>query len=422
MAPSSPFQYRDGELYAEDVAVSALATSVGTPFYCYAASAMAERYSSFAAAFADRDALVCYAMKANGNQAVIATFAKLGAGADVVSGGEMARALAAGVPAKRIVFAGVGKTAEEMAAGLDAGIFQFNVESEPELVLLSEVAAARGLEAPISVRVNPDVDAKTHANITTGLSHNKFGVSWRRAHEIYRLAAELPAIAIRGIAVHIGSQLTDLEPMEAAFTRVVALAGELRGAGFAIERIDFGGGLGITYSDETSPSLDDYAPMVKRAVGGLPVKLVFEPGRYLVGNAGILVSRVIYVKQEVRRFAIVDAAMNDLLRPMLYDAWHEIFAVRQPAPGAAEMPIDIVGPICESTDRFAEQRAMPALARDDLIAFASAGAYAAVMSSTYNGRALVPEVLVRGPEHAVVRPRKGIEEIIAAEPLPAWLA
>ncbi len=422
MALGPHIAYRDGELCVEGVAMRDLAATVGTPFYCYSETAMEETYRAFARAFADRDALICYAMKANSNQAVIRAFARLGAGSDVVSGGELARALAAGVPAERIVFAGVGKTADEMAAGLDAGIFQFNVESEPELALLSEAAVARGVRAPISVRVNPDVDAKTHAHITTGLGHNKFGIPWRRAEEIYRLAASLPGIEIRGVAVHIGSQLLDLAPMETAFVRVAELARGLRASGHAIERIDFGGGLGIAYGGEAAPSLDRYAEIVKRAVGDLPVKLVFEPGRFLVGNAGVLVARVIYVKSEGRRFAILDAAMNDLIRPMLYEAWHDFFTVREAGPEETRLEVDLVGPICESTDRFAEHRVMPPLARGDLIAIGSAGAYAAVMSSTYNSRPLVPEVLVRGADHAVVRLRQGIEELIAREPIPAWLA
>lgn len=413
--------YKNGVLHAEDVALPAIAQVVGTPAFVYSASAMAGTFTAFADAFADVDALVCYALKANANLAVVRTLSALGAGADVVSVGELVRAREAGIPAGRIVFAGVGKTREEMAAGLQAGIFQFNVESEPELHALSQVAAAEGVDAPVSIRVNPDVDAQTHAKITTGRKENKFGIPWQRAHDIYALAAQLPNIAVKGVAVHIGSQLTSLAPFEAAYRRVGELVVSLRAAGHRIERLDLGGGLGIVYADETPPSLAEYRAIVARTVGHLDVRLAFEPGRMIVGNAGILLSRVLYVKDEGRRFVIVDAAMNDLIRPSLYDAWHDVVPVAQPAPGAPDNAVDLVGPICESGDILANNRLMPPLAPGDLIAIRSVGAYAAVMASTYNGRPLLPEVLVRGSDFATVRKRQSLEAMFADEALPPWL-
>lgn len=417
------FAYRGGVLHAEDVPLPRIAAAVGTPAYVYSTATMARHYRVFADGFAGADALICYALKANSNQAVIRTFAELGAGADVVSLGELKRALAAGVPADKIVFAGVGKTREEMAAALEAGIFQFNVESEPELELLSEVAESRGLVAPVAVRVNPDVDALTHAKISTGKRENKFGIPWDRARAVYERARGLPGVKAVGVAVHIGSQLTELAPFERAFRRVGELASGLREAGHPIERLDLGGGLGIPYqagANAMPPLPADYAAMARRTVGGLGFKLVLEPGRLLVGNAGVLLARVIYVKTEGRRFVIIDAAMNDLIRPSMYDAWHDVAPVRESAGEAAE-PADIVGPICESADVLAANRPVPPLAPDDLIAIRSAGAYGAVMSSTYNTRALAPEVLVQGAEFAVVRRRQTLDELIALDALPPWL-
>jgi diaminopimelate decarboxylase len=418
------FQYRGGVLHAEDVSLPRIAAVVGTPAYVYSTATMERHYRVFAEGFAGTDALICYALKANSNQAVIRTFAELGAGADVVSIGELKRALAAGVPPQKIVFAGVGKTREEMAAALEAGIFQFNVESEPELELLSEAAAARGQVAPVAVRVNPDVDALTHAKISTGKRENKFGIPWDRARAVYERARRLPGVKAVGVAVHIGSQLTDLAPFEQAFRRVGELAQALRQEGHPIERLDLGGGLGIPYqagSNAMPPPPADYAAMARRTVGHLGFKLVLEPGRLLVGNAGVLLARVIYVKTEGRRFVIIDAAMNDLIRPSMYDAWHDIAPVREPRPGAPAEAADIVGPVCESADVLAANRKIPPLAPDDLIAIRSAGAYGAVMSSTYNSRALAPEVLVKGAEFAIVRRRQSLEELIALDALPPWL-
>jgi diaminopimelate decarboxylase len=419
------FEYRDGQLCAEGVPLARIAEAVGTPFYCYSTATITRHYQVFAGAFAESEALVCYSLKGNSNQAVIATLARLGAGADVVSEGELRRALAAGIPAERIVFSGVGKTAGEMALALDAGIYQFNVESEPELELLSEIAAARGTRAPIALRVNPDVDARTHAKISTGKKENKFGIAWERAREVYARAAQLPGIAVAGVDVHIGSQLTRLDPFAAAFTRVRELVGDLRADGHAIDRIDLGGGLGVPYEADAAPPPEPsaYAQVVRQAFGDLGCRLVFEPGRLIVGNAGVLVARVIYVKdQGSKRFVIVDAAMNDLIRPSLYDAHHEIVPVAEPARGANKAPVDVVGPVCESGDTFAMERPMPPVSGGDLVAVLTAGAYGAVMASTYNSRLLVPEVLVNGDDFAVVRPRQTYEELIGLDRLPAWLA
>ncbi|MGQ9368865.1 diaminopimelate decarboxylase [Azospirillum sp. A39] len=417
----SVFAYRNGVLHAEGVALPVIAEAVGTPFYCYSSAALTANHRAYAGAFEGQDVSVCYAVKANSNLAVIGTFAALGAGADVVSEGEMRRALAAGVPASRIVFSGVGKTRGEMRAALEAGIHQLNVESVPELEALSEVATSMGVAAPIAIRVNPDVDAKTHAKIATGKKENKFGIDWDHARDVYARAAALPGIAPVGIAVHIGSQLTDLAPFRAAFERVVELLHVLRADGIDISRLDLGGGLGIRYRDETPPDLPAYAGMVRSITGNLGCRVTVEPGRSLVGNAGILVAKVIYVKQGLhRRFLIVDAAMNDLIRPTLYDAYHAILPVAEPGPHPEIAPIDVVGPVCESGDTFALQRPLPAMASDDLVAFASAGAYGAVMSSTYNTRPLAPEVLVRDDRFAVVRRRPSVEEMLAAEQVPDW--
>ena len=424
------FSYRDGRLHASGVALDGLATEVGTPFYCYSTDALEHGYKHFAAALAGLPATICYALKANSNQAVIGTFAALGAGADVVSEGELRRALAAGVPARRIVFAGVGKTAPELAAGLDAGILQFNVESLSELKLLSEVATARGTTAAVALRVNPDVDAGTHAKITTGRADTKFGIDAGAARDFLLANRDIPGIRMEGLAVHIGSQLTDIAPYRLAFERLIALYRELRAAGIPLKRLDFGGGIGISYRHgpegeeigESDARVSAYAEMVRGLVAGLDAELVFEPGRLLVGNAGVLVTRVLYVKDNgPRRFVIVDAAMNDLIRPSLYDAWHEIVPLKAPAPGAALRPVDVVGPICESSDTFAKQRPLPPVAEGDLLAFSSAGAYSFVMASTYNSRPLAPEILVRGDRAAVVRARMDYDTMIGQDRMPDWL-
>lgn len=418
------FLYRDGALHAEDVAVSEIAAQVGTPFYCYSTATLTRHFRLFEEALAGIDHLVCYAVKAASNQAILKTLAALGAGMDVVSGGEYARAKAAGVPGERIVFSGVGKTREEMRAALEGGIRQFNVESEPELHALSEVASAMGAIAPITVRVNPDVDARTHAKIATGKSENKFGVPVARAREVYAEAAALPGLDVVGIDVHIGSQLTDLEPFRLAYRKVAELTATLRADGHDIRRLDLGGGLGIPYtrSNEAPPLPLDYGAMIKEEVGHLGCEIEIEPGRLVVGNAGILVSRVIYVKQgEGRNFLILDGAMNDLIRPAMYDAHHDIVPVNEPAPGAEPAPYDIVGPVCESGDTFAKNRLMPPVGEGDLVAFRSAGAYGAVMASEYNTRPLVPEVLVHEHQFAVIRPRPTFDEIINRDTIPQWL-
>ncbi|MBI3453313.1 MAG: diaminopimelate decarboxylase [Rhodospirillales bacterium] len=416
------FAYRNGALHAEGVSLVRLADRIGTPAYVYSNRALVERYRAFATAFAGLDALVCYSVKANSNLAVIATFARLGAGADVVSQGELFRARAAGVPANRIVFAGVGKTEAEMEAGLKARILQFNVESENELRLLARVASQLKRRAPVAMRINPDVDARTHAKISTGKSENKFGIEIPRARELARLAATLPGIDLQGLAVHIGSQLTSVEPFAAAFARMAELARELIAAGHGIRRLDMGGGLGIVYDRETPPDLASYARAVRDAVDGLPIQIVLEPGRYLVAEAGILLSRVIYMKEgTAKRFAIVDAAMNDLIRPALYDAYQPILPVARPRPGANLATVDVVGPVCETGDVIAPGRALPPLDDGDLIAIGGAGAYGAVMSSTYNTRPLAPEILVDGARYAVVRPRQDYAELIGRDRLAPWL-
>jgi diaminopimelate decarboxylase len=384
---------------------------------------MAASYRAFADAFADVDALICYALKANDRLAVIRTFAALGAGADVVSVGELQRALAAGVDPQKIAFAGVGKRPDEMQAGLAAGILQFNVESEPELIALDQVARSMGKRAPVVVRVNPDVDAKTHDKIATGRKHNKFGVSLDQAPAVYALAHSLPGIAVEGVAVHIGSQITDLEPFRAAFSRLVELVRALRADGHTIRHLDLGGGLGIDYHGDTPPPIQRYADVAKSVTRDLGCKLVLEPGRHLVGNAGVLLTRVIYVKQGGdRTFLITDAAMNDLIRPTLYEAYHTIDPVAEPAADAPRAPVDIVGPVCETGDMFASDRPMPPVASGDVLAIRSAGAYGAVMASAYNARPLPPEVLVRDTDVAVIKPRLSLEQLYADERLPNWLA
>ena len=417
------FAYRDGVLYAEDVAVTDLAENVGTPFYCYSAARLRQSYTEFAGAFAGLDVQVCYAVKANSNQAVITLFAALGAGADVVSEGEMRRALAAGVPAEKMVFSGVGKTRAELTMALRANCGQFNVESEAELQALSDIAAGLGKTATIVLRVNPDVDADTHHKISTGRAGDKFGIELDRIRDVYAWAGGLPGITPAGLAVHIGSQLTRLDPFRAAFERVASLVRDLRADGHSVDRVDLGGGLGIVYSDEIPPVPTDYAEIVRDVFGDLGVALTFEPGRRLTGEAGILVTRVIYIKESGgRRFAVVDAAMNDLIRPTLYDAWHDIDSVAEPADDALRAPVDIVGPVCETGDVLAIQRDMPALAAGDLLAVRSAGAYGAVMSSSYNSRLLIPETMVDGAQYAVIRPRPDYDTLIAQDVVPDWIA
>jgi diaminopimelate decarboxylase len=417
------FLLRDGALHAEDVPLAAVADAVGTPVYVYSTATLARHVAVFREALSGLgDPLIAFAVKANPNGAVLATLARAGLGADVVSGGELARALHAGVRPADIVFSGVGKTAEEMAQALDAGIGQFNVESEPELDMLSAVATARGVTAPVAIRVNPDVLAGTHSKISTGGADNKFGIPYDRALAAFAHVAALPGLEVRGVAVHIGSQLTDLDPLEAAFGRVGALMTELRAAGHNIATADLGGGLGVPYdpAKPAPPSPAAYGAMVRRATAGWDARLIFEPGRLIVANAGVLVSRVIRVKQGTNApFVIVDAAMNDLLRPSLYDAYHAIEAV---APTGRRETVNVVGPVCETGDTFATGRTMDHVEPGDLVVFRTAGAYAASMSSTYNSRALTPEVLVSGDRFAVVRERPSIQSMVEADTLPDWLA
>ncbi|WP_445505271.1 diaminopimelate decarboxylase [Microvirga sp. G4-2] len=419
------FAYRDGVLHAEDVSLRRLADEVGTPFYCYSTATLERHYRVLAEAFADTDALVCYAMKANSNQAVLKTLARLGAGMDIVSEGELRRALAAGVPGERVVFSGVGKTKTEMAFALDSGILCFNVESEPELEALSEVALSKGRRAPISIRINPDVDAKTHKKISTGKSENKFGIPISRARDVYARAAKLKGIEITGVDMHIGSQITDLTPYDNATALLAELARDLMADGHKLHHIDLGGGLGVPYREDNAPPPDPqaYAEIIKRHTKDLGLKLVFEMGRLIAGNAGVLIAKVIYVKEGAdRTFVIVDAAMNDLIRPTLYDAFHNIKPVVEPSPGTPHIVADVVGPVCETGDYLALSRDMPAVKPGDLIAVMTAGAYGAVQATTYNTRLLVPEVLVRGAESAVVRPRPSYEDLIGLDRVPDWLA
>ena len=418
------FLYRGGALYAEDVPLSEIAASVGTPFYCYSTATLERHFRLFDEALEGMDHLVCYAMKAASNIAILRTLAALGAGMDVVSGGEYLRAKAAGVPGERIVFSGVGKTEAEMRLALEGGVRQFNVESEPEMEALNRVALSLGKVAPITVRVNPDVDAKTHAKIATGKSENKFGIPISRAREVYAHAARLPGLRVVGIDVHIGSQLTDLEPFRLAYRKVAELAEVLRADGHRIERLDLGGGLGIPYerSNAAPPLPIDYGGMIREELGHLGCEIEIEPGRLIVGNAGIMVSEVIYVKEgEGRDFLIIDGAMNDLIRPAMYDAHHDIVPVIEPAPGTENRPYDVVGPVCETGDTFARQRPLPPLKAGDLVAFRSAGAYGAVMSSEYNTRPLIPEVLVKGDQFAVIRRRPTFDEMINRDTIPEWL-
>jgi diaminopimelate decarboxylase len=418
------FDYRGGVLYAEAVDLIELADAVGTPFYCYASATLERHYRVFAGAFADVDALVCYAMKANSNQAVIATLARLGAGADVVSGGELLRARAAGIAPDKIMFSGVGKTAHELALAVEQRILCVNVESEAELYLLAEIAAGKGRTADISIRVNPDVDPRTHAKIATGKAENKFGIPISHAREVYARAAGLEGVRVVGVDMHIGSQIVELDPFNDAFALLADFVRQLRADGHTIQHIDLGGGLGIPYREDNEPPPDPgaYAVVVKRATRDLGCRLIFEPGRLIVGNAGILVARVLYVKRgEAKTFVIVDAGMNDLVRPTLYDAHHDIRPVREAEVGAPRIIADVVGPVCESGDFLALDRSMVEPKSGDLIAVMTAGAYGAVEAGTYNTRALVPEVLVKAHEWALVRPRVSAEELIALDRLPAWL-
>jgi len=418
------FLYRDGALHAEDVPLAEIAATVGTPFYAYSAATFARHFQVLDQALSWGPHLICYAMKANSNQAILKMLGDMGAGMDVVSGGEYARARAAGVPGARIVFSGVGKTRDEIHMALSGGIRQFNVESEPEMLVLSEVAISLGLIAPITIRVNPDVDAKTHEKIATGKKENKFGIPISRAREVYAMAAGLPGLKIVGIDVHIGSQLTDLTPYREAFLLVAELTRTLRADGHEISRLDLGGGLGIPYArdNDAPPVPEEYGQIMRETVGDLGCEIEIEPGRLVAGNAGVLVSEVIYVKSgEDREFLILDAAMNDLIRPAMYSAHHDIVPLTEPEVGVEMRPYDVVGPVCESGDTFAKQRFLPPLHAGDLVAFRSAGAYGAVMASEYNTRPMVPEVLVKEDQFAVIRARPTLEEIINRDIVPEWL-
>ncbi|HXT08710.1 MAG TPA: diaminopimelate decarboxylase [Roseiarcus sp.] len=419
------FEYRHGRLHAEEVDLAEIAAEVGTPFYCYSTATLSRHYRVFTQAFAGQNALVCYAMKANSNQAVLKTLVNLGAGMDVVSEGELRRALAAGTPPSKIIFSGVGKTRDEMALGLLAGIRCFNVESEPELEALSEVAVAKGLRAPIAIRVNPDVDAHTHAKISTGKSENKFGVPISRAREVYARASSLPGVEVDGVDMHIGSQITELAPFDDAFALLAEFVGVLRADGHAIRHVDLGGGLGVPYrfDNDPPPRPERYAEIVARRTRALDCEIFLEPGRLIAGNAGVLATTVIYVKRaQAKTFVIVDAGMNDLVRPTLYDAHHELRPYREPEPSAARIVADVVGPVCESGDYLALSRDMAEPRAGDLLVVLTAGAYGAVQAGTYNSRLLAPEVLVDGARFAIVRPRPTYEELIGLDKLPPWLA
>ena len=415
------FNYRDGRLFAEDVDLTELASKVATPAYVYSEATLRRHFSVFRDAFGDRQTLIAYSVKANSNLAVLNVLASEGAGADVVSGGELARALNVGIAPEKIVFSGVGKTRDEIEAALKAGIGQFNVESANELDAINEIASTLGMHAPIALRINPDVAAGGHDKISTGKKHDKFGIAWGDARGLYTKARAMKGINVKGVDVHIGSQIADLAPFEAAFRKVGGLIEDLRADGCTIETLDLGGGLGIPYGEgEIPPHPDDYANMIKKVTAPLDVKLIFEPGRMIAGNAGILLSRVIYVKEsEGKRFLILDAAMNDLIRPAMYDAFHDIWPVAE--PGTQKTSYDVVGPVCESSDCFAKDREIAPLQAGDLVAIMSAGAYGAAQSSQYNTRPLVPEILVNGENHAVIRRRPSFEEIIALEEMPDWL-
>ena len=419
------FLYRDGVLHAEDVSVATMAEAVGTPFYCYSTATLERHFTVFSDGLKALDPLVCFAVKANSNIAVLKTLARLGSGADVVSEGEFRRALAAGIPGDKVIFSGVGKTKDELAFALAQDVRQINVESEPELEALNEVAVAMGVKAPVSFRVNPDVDAKTHEKISTGKAENKFGIAYEDAPRIYAKAAQMPGIAIVGIDMHIGSQLTDLEPFREAYTRMRDLVERLEAGGISVPRLDIGGGLGVPYqkTNDMPPLPTDYGKVVSAVFAGWEDReFEAEPGRLIAANAGILVSKVVYVKEAGdRRFVILDAAMNDLIRPALYDAWHDIDPVNEPEPGAPQFEYDVVGPICESGDTFAKGRTMPELKAGDLVAFRSAGAYGAVMSSEYNTRPPAAEVIVRGDEFALARPRLTYDDMLGKDCIPEWL-
>lgn len=418
------FQYRDGILHAEDVPLPDIAAAVGTPFYCYSTATLTRHYRVFNDALSGLDALVCFSAKASGNLAILRLLGDMGAGCDVVSGGELKRALAAGIAAERIVFSGVGKTREELTLALQEGVGQINVESAPELNHLNAIALELGKTAPIAVRVNPDVHAVTHDKITTGRKEDKFGVAWDEAPHLFRTAQDMPGIDVRGVAVHIGSQITDLAPFEAAFSKVAGLVGDLRDSGMNIKTVDLGGGLGVPYKrdNDAPPSPAEYGAVVKRTVGDLGCKVLLEPGRVIAANAGILVTKVIYVKPgQSKDFVIVDAAMNDLIRPAMYDAHHDILPIKEVAPGADLATVDVVGPVCETGDRFAKELNLPVMQEADLLAFSTAGAYGAVMASTYNARPLVPEVLVRDGDFAVIRERPAVESLWELEHLPDWM-
>lgn len=418
------FNYKNGVLHAEDVSLLQLAEEVGTPFYCYSTATLERHYEVLTQAFTGQNHLICFAVKANSNQAVLATMARLGSGMDVVSEGELRRARAAGVPGSKIIFAGVGKTRGEMAYALEEGILGFNVESEPELLALSEVAHAMRKTARIAIRVNPDVDAKTHAKISTGKAENKFGVPYDDARALYAEAAKLPGIKVSGIHMHIGSQITDLQPFRDAFRLMRDLALALKADGHALEHLDIGGGLGVPYrgANDVPPHPDEYATVVREALGDLGLKIVMEPGRMIVGNAGVLVTKVTFVKEGAdKTFTIVDAAMNDLIRPTLYEAHHDIWPILEKAAEMAPVQQDVVGPVCETGDYLATDRALPPFSPGDMMAVMTAGAYGAVMSSVYNTRPLIPEVMVKGNSYAVVRPRPTYEELIGADRLPPWL-
>lgn len=418
------FQYRDGILHAENVPVPDIAAAVGTPFYCYSSATLTRHYRVFKDGLEGLDSLVCFSAKASGNLAILRLLSDLGAGCDVVSGGELKRALAAGMAPEKIVFSGVGKTAEELTLALEEGVGQINIESEPELNKLNEVAQKLGKTAPIAFRVNPDVHAVTHEKITTGRKEDKFGVAWDEAPRLFQAAQSMAGIDVRGVAVHIGSQITDLEPFEAAFSKVAGLVRDLRETGLEIKTVDLGGGLGVPYKrdNDAPPSPAEYGEVVKRTVGDLGCRVLLEPGRVIAANAGILVTRVIYVKPgQSKDFVIVDAAMNDLLRPAMYDAHHDIVPIKEVSPGADLATVDVVGPVCETGDRFSKELDLPVMHEEDLLAFSTAGAYGAVMSSTYNARPLVPEVLVKDGAFSVIRRRPPVETLWEHESLPDWM-
>jgi diaminopimelate decarboxylase len=417
------FAYRDGVLCAEDVPLPRIADAVGTPFYCYSETRLAARYLSFAKAFRGQPALVCFALKANSNLAVVHMLSRLGAGADVVSEGELRQAIAAGVPPERIAFSGVGKTEAEIEHALGAGILQINVESTAEIADIARVAARMGRRAPVALRINPDVAADTHAKIATGKAENKFGIDLDHAREAYGFAASLRVLDVQGLAMHIGSQILSLDPFRTAFGKLAKLAADLKAAEFPVKRLDLGGGLGIAYDGEQPPQPGRYAALVAETLGRLGCEIVLEPGRYLVGEAGLLVTRVVRLKDGItHRFAIVDAAMNDLARPALYGAYHRITPVREPQPSAPLAPVEVVGPVCETADTFARDRKLPPLEAGDLLAIHQAGAYGAVMASTYNARLLVPEVMVKDGRFAVIRPRPSYDDLLGRDRLPDWEA